>query len=61
MSYSLHRGDDLGELTETQWPELYIPQAGLGDLTGMRFIDVFVCHLFVQLIKHNACIFRHIL
>lgn len=47
MIYSLHRGDDLGELTETQWPELYIPQAGVGDLTGMRFIGalLFVTYL----------------
>ena len=50
MVYFLHRGDDLGDLTETKWPELYMPQAGVGDLSGMRFIDVFVCHLFVQLI-----------
>ena len=28
------RGDDLGELTETAWPELYIPEPLLGDLTG---------------------------
>ena len=27
-------GDDLRELTETLWPEHYIPEAGLGDLTG---------------------------
>ena len=59
MTYSLHRGDDLGDLTETKWPELYTPQAGVGDLSGTRFIDVFVCHLFVQLIN-NARIFRHI-
>eukprot|EP00956_Cyclotella_meneghiniana_P042191 scaffold248390_cov94-Cyclotella_meneghiniana.AAC.2 len=29
------RGDDLGKLTETTWPDLYIPAAGLGDLTGI--------------------------
>eukprot|EP00956_Cyclotella_meneghiniana_P040818 scaffold206212_cov43-Cyclotella_meneghiniana.AAC.1 len=29
------KGDDLGELTETKWPDLYIPAAGLGDLTGI--------------------------
>lgn len=28
------RGDDLGKLTETAWPELYKPDLGLGDLTG---------------------------
>eukprot|EP00956_Cyclotella_meneghiniana_P002464 scaffold2838_cov23-Cyclotella_meneghiniana.AAC.2 len=27
------KGDDLGELSETSWPDLYIPAAGLGDLT----------------------------
>ena len=34
MFAAVHRGDDLGELTETTWPDLYAPQAGLGDLTG---------------------------
>ena len=34
MIYSLHRGDDLGELTEKKMPEMYTPQAGRGDLTG---------------------------
>ena len=34
MFAAVHRGDDLGELTETKWPDLYIPKAGLGDLTG---------------------------
>ena len=29
------RGDDLGELSETTWPDLYVPAAGVGDLTGM--------------------------
>eukprot|EP00956_Cyclotella_meneghiniana_P016363 scaffold25814_cov57-Cyclotella_meneghiniana.AAC.3 len=27
------KGDDLGDLTETSWPDLYIPVAGRGDLT----------------------------
>ena len=34
MTYSLHRGDDLGELTEKKLPQMYEPQAGMGDLTG---------------------------
>ena len=34
MSCFLHRGDDLGDLTETKWPEMYTPQIGMGDLTG---------------------------
>eukprot|EP00956_Cyclotella_meneghiniana_P003490 scaffold4251_cov37-Cyclotella_meneghiniana.AAC.5 len=29
------KGDDLGDLTETAWPDLYIPEPGLGDLTGI--------------------------
>jgi hypothetical protein len=28
------RGDDLGGLTETDWPDVYKPEQGLGDLTG---------------------------
>ena len=28
------RGDDLGELTETNWPNVYTPEEGKGDLTG---------------------------
>jgi hypothetical protein len=28
------RGDDLGDLTETVWPDVYKPEQGLGDLTG---------------------------
>ena len=28
------RGDDLGELSETTWPDLYTPEEGLGDLAG---------------------------
>eukprot|EP00956_Cyclotella_meneghiniana_P044135 scaffold302880_cov113-Cyclotella_meneghiniana.AAC.1 len=28
-------GDNLGDLTEAPWPDLYIPEAGLGDLTGI--------------------------
>ena len=34
MTYSLHRGDDLGELSEKKMPEMYTPEAGKGDLTG---------------------------
>ena len=34
MFTTVHRGDDLGELTETTWPALYIPAGGFGDLTG---------------------------
>eukprot|EP00956_Cyclotella_meneghiniana_P027863 scaffold63549_cov35-Cyclotella_meneghiniana.AAC.1 len=33
------RGDDLRELTETTWPSLYIPAAGLGDLTNIISLD----------------------
>ena len=29
------RGDDLGELSETTWPDSYVPASGVGDLTGM--------------------------
>ena len=36
-SIFLNRGDDLGDLTEAAWPDLYIPKAGLGDLTGMVY------------------------
>jgi hypothetical protein len=28
------RGDDLGNLTETDWPDVYKPEQGLGDLTS---------------------------
>ena len=31
-------GDDLGELTETNWPDQYKPKKGLGDLTGEKII-----------------------
>ena len=27
-------GDDLGDLTETVWPDQYVPAEGLGDLTS---------------------------
>eukprot|EP00956_Cyclotella_meneghiniana_P006449 scaffold8466_cov41-Cyclotella_meneghiniana.AAC.3 len=33
------KGDDLGELTETAWPDLYTPEEGLGDLTEILSID----------------------
>ena len=29
-----NRGDDLGQLTETTWPNLYVPKPGIGDFTG---------------------------
>lgn len=38
-----HRGDDLGQLTETAWPDAYVPEAGIGDLTGMCNCFLF-CH-----------------
>ena len=34
----LERGDDLGELTETNWPDKYIPKPGLGYLPGEMII-----------------------
>ena len=37
--HSSNRGDDLGDLKETKWPDAYVPKEGLGDLTG-EFIQV---------------------
>eukprot|EP00956_Cyclotella_meneghiniana_P014940 scaffold22644_cov44-Cyclotella_meneghiniana.AAC.4 len=33
------KGDDLGELSETTWPDLYSPEEGLGDLTEILSLD----------------------
>ena len=43
-----HRGDNDDVMTETDWPDRFVPTLGLGDLTGEYNV------LFVMLQCHNV-------
>ena len=61
-SFYKFRGDDLGDLTETSWPDIYIPVAGRGDLTGEFFFNMSFIVLMLALlfnIKFTMCIHRN--